>query len=186
MSSLLDLSFQSSVQHHTRLACCVHFVALHSPQSFIQISSCMPLHCLLRTSSGQKAIAILDREASLPRQMRQVAAIISGYQYRALTRSPRSRSARGRLTPKFCVALPAPSLKAPLRFIPEAEFQLSRSYSTVVPAPISSLRSRSTALHFNRQIHPHPPRRQPHFLLLAHVHTRVVSFHERDVHALRF
>lgn len=37
----------------------------------------------------------------------------------------------------------------------------------------------------NRQIHTHPPRRQPDPLLLIHIHPRIIPFHESDIHPLR-
>lgn len=37
----------------------------------------------------------------------------------------------------------------------------------------------------NRQIHTHPPRRQPDPLLLIHIHPRIIPFHKSNVHPLR-
>jgi len=37
----------------------------------------------------------------------------------------------------------------------------------------------------NRQIHTHPPRRQPDPLLLIHIHPRIIPFHKSDIHPLR-
>ncbi len=41
-------------------------------------------------------------------------------------------------------------------------------------------------LEFLRQIHPHPPRRQPRPLLLIHIHARIISLQQRRVQPLRF
>jgi hypothetical protein len=38
----------------------------------------------------------------------------------------------------------------------------------------------------NRQIHTHPPRRQPDSFLITHISTRIVSFHQRNIGPLRF
>lgn len=55
--------------------------------------------------------------------------------------------------------------------------------TTIAGAAVAAATGLMIAL--NRQIHPHPPRRQPNPLLLIHVHSGVVPLQQRDVHALR-
>lgn len=78
-------------------------------------------------------------------------------------------------------SLPIVSQSCPYLSHPHSPI-LVRIGSSKPPSPSSLLLPLDI---IDRQIHTHPPRRQPDPLLLIHIHPRIIPFHKSNIHPLR-